>query len=117
MHHTQADANGGETVGAKHTTGPWRLDRGRDGRSEGYIRAASTVGTPGVGPHGMAVCRVTKSALPYREVEANGHLLAAAPDLYNACQHALYMLETEGMGDDELLEELRDAIARAEGKE
>ena len=55
----------------------------------------------------------------YEEMEANAHLIAAAPDLYEACNKAwsYFMFrpaKTQEMWD--ILHQLEGAIAKAEGK-
>jgi len=49
--------------------------------------------------------------------EANAHLIAAAPDLLEACKEALVRLECHNHPDGRRLDNLRAAIAKAEGQE
>lgn len=79
------------TEQAKHTAGPW-------------MRAASpssVVGWPVVGPMGRSICNLSwfgvkpehvtdaEFAAFRAEVEANGHLIAASPDLFDALKAIL----------------------------
>lgn len=56
----------------------------------------------------------------YMQQEANAHLIAAAPELLEACKHVLDHLpdlEVEGSWDFENAKILRAAIAKAEGRQ
>ena len=48
--------------------------------------------------------------------EATAHLIAAAPDLYEACKEALITLNVLQKGDSAVIREIKRAIAKAEGK-
>jgi len=79
-----------------HTPGPWKA-RGTTSLGMGVV----------VAPHasfseGHLICRVNRSffdgdshemTLPREQVESNARLLAAAPDLLEACQAVLAALE------------------------
>ena len=82
-------------MSAAHTPGPWRSN---DFSSSvyGYIFGDN-----------QAICRVF---LDGDECEANARLIAAAPDLLDACKKALYALK--GREHDGFL---RDAINKATG--
>lgn len=95
-----------------HTPGPW--DTSRDATPEYHYQA--TVSDEG----GERVATAFVS-------EANARLIAAAPDLLAAADYASRMLDGRMVGcqdgDDknidllgECLRELRDAIAKAEGR-
>lgn len=53
----------------------------------------------------------------HKETDANGRMLAAAPELYKAAKKALRSLENGGSENKpQLQQELRDAIRKAEEK-
>lgn len=100
-----------------HTPGPWREFRDDDSHDVMTL-------------DGMHICRIepVNSVNPEREQEANGRLIAAAPDLLAAADYAVRVLADRMVpyrdGDDpnidllgECLRELRDAIAKAEGRD
>ena len=71
----------------KHTSGPWDAARayGEDGRWHGSYSVAG-------GPDRMIVATVWGDDRPVadpRPAEANARLIAAAPDLLDACQEAI----------------------------
>lgn len=81
----------------KHTPGPWVIDPCWD-----------ILGNTDDG-NGM-VCQITTDAVPRAEAEANARLIAAAPDLLEACRQAL------GCDlDPNTIALIRAAIARATG--
>lgn len=98
----------------KHTPGPWRLDLTGAVRAERITRVAVASG---------------QDQLSDSEVKANLHLIAAAPDLLEACKNALKNLEelkdfvdpasksimALTREDRETYALLKDAIAKAEG--
>lgn len=102
-----------------HTPGPWNA--GHLGRpdiscecryilSEGY---AGSIAEVSVG-NGKPVGDGGNDAPPYDEAVANMRLIAAAPDLLEACRLALNMAETDqGPPNWDIL---RHAIAKAEGR-
>lgn len=65
------------------------------------------------------VASVSGSALhrPDKESEANARLIAAAPELLAACREALYWMGQESRGEENCVNLLRVAIAKAEGTE
>lgn len=115
---------------SKHTEGPWMA----------AASPSSVVGWPVVGKGGRAIasvhCAMTKHAdvsderwQAYRaEVKANADLIGAAPDLFDACNAMLGLLQLVCGRDDvpahirELLlhnhrvDEVTSAIAKAEGR-
>ena len=95
---------------ATHTPGPWQSfadDQGHDIIAE----------------DGAHIARVepVNSLCPAEEQDANGNLLAAAPDLLAAIKAALpdlqHYVATHGPGPDARLAAVVTAIAKAEGKE
>lgn len=96
---------------SKHTPGPWRVTEGRridSGR--GYSTAIADVWAHGEG---------ADDAPSTGEAEANARLLAAAPDLLEACKEAVAVAnmsdEDKPTLDDIDWARLRAAIAKAEG--
>lgn len=101
----------------KYTQGPWEVDACGSpviyGRSpKGRMRIADIRGWGHLtgGGHGAL-------GLPEAEAiaiqEANGHLIAAAPELLEACLAAAVILEAYGL---ETARVVRAAIAKAEGR-
>lgn len=89
---------------SKHTPGPWAHDSGSTlVITEEYI---------------IADC--TAAALPESEQEANARLMAAAPELLEACKDALefidFLMHDSLVSDGETRNMLRAAIAKAEGE-
>ncbi len=84
---------------AEHTPGPWRVEK--------YVSAVGMYCI--VEPHGRSL-----AFTDIRANEADANLLAAAPDLLEACKRALRdMTEWDG---DELIPLIEAAIAKAEGR-
>jgi len=95
-----------------YTPGPWR-------NVMCHIR---TVANDESFPNGRKLATVHIGPVGSDEAIANGNLIAAAPDLLTACQDILEGLELRGLldgwaHDPEIVDRLRAAIARAEGKE
>ena len=89
---------------SKYTSGPWHaIIIGTDGPS-----ARIYAGTLTDGPD------IAHLNSQYTNVEANAHLIAAAPDLLDACKAALLMLEACGVVDVAVAP-LKAAIDKAEG--
>lgn len=98
----------------KHTPRPWRFLT-----NVGYV-----MGSDGTGPFGPREVQVgtvgdyrDKELLPFNKDrwDADGRLVAAAPDLLAACQAALatHTLVNSGPGIPKLVDMLRAAIAKA----
>lgn len=111
------------TQTAKHTPGPWEL--GPDIRSRGDLVYRMVLAGK------KRLCAVSvyggragtnQPTFSEEEVVANGHLVAAAPDLLAACEAVLPIIESldsakeEGDDDEPLAAQLRAAIAKAKGK-
>lgn len=98
----------------KHTPGPWSISKHVDERGDGHItiRGLPTAGFP-IGVH---ICKVNES-VEIKLDGANSKLIAAAPDLLEACRWAVEMLPAV---DDETVHgaraRCRNAIAKAEGR-
>jgi len=89
-----------------HTPGPWEWDApisdfiiGKD--SEGNIFALAVVG----------------EYILAGDKDANGNLIAAAPELLEACKRAVMFVETRIGEQHSVAKDLWDAIKRAEGRE
>lgn len=102
---------------AEHTPGPWYASA-PDGSYHDVIRiySNSDITVP------VAVCPQRQSAImsviagqtdATTEAAANARLIAAAPDLLQACRYALDAAMTTG--DDATAAPLQEAIAKAKG--
>lgn len=93
-----------------HTPGPWRATGGR------YIPIVANVN----GKDAQIGRAESFGQISDEECEANGALIAAAPDLLKACQQAEYAFRVPAgtrIGCEFLaLTMLREAIAKAEGR-
>lgn len=87
-----------------HTPGPWRY-------SEPVVKFLSPLVWDERGWQ-VADCSGWH-ARPYEEKVANAHLIAAAPDLFEAC---LRCLDRDDIASDELGDLLRSAVSKAQGK-
>lgn len=102
----------------KYTPGPWsvydchgdKLDACR------FENGAFQVMSVDCDHHAVADCSCNHSCRMEDECEANARLIAAAPDLLEACMEAVEALNghPNTMGTEELL---LSAIAKAEGRE
>lgn len=72
-------AGWGGVMGAKHTPGPWAYDE-----TVGHVHRADDFR-----PQRDAIADTNANDLPEEEGDANGVLMAAAPDLAAACVTAL----------------------------
>ena len=92
-------------MNAQHTPGPWIVHdcSPPDSDSERVIVVRWQ-------SNGLTLAHLVNYSVPERR--ANARLIAAAPELLDACQKALYALK--GREHDQFL---RDAIARATGAE
>lgn len=91
----------------KHTPGPWMV---------GYGEAVGIGEIYGVGidtePDWTPVCMLSLSEKVNEVDEANARLIAAAPDLLEACETALYVINANAYRTRDTL---RAAIAKATG--
>jgi len=96
-----------------HTPGPWVVSDGEF--TDGFVEAVNN------GPNTIA------GIMPVPERSANARLIAAAPELLEACKEArnclasaLQAMEDEGLGvyaaDNLAMKALDAAIAKAEGR-
>lgn len=100
-----------------HTPGPWRFANGD--RFNGGWQEPSECQYLVLAEKETIIASFWDSHGWGDEAKANAHLIAAAPELLAACRLALKVLEQSGMITRELLDadrELRDAIAKADGK-
>ena len=90
----------------KFTPGPWKRDK-----------YGSVIGANGsdVLFRGVAVL-ASGSDESMREAESNTDLLVAAPELLEALENALFVLEATGGGYDYVTSSVRRAIAKARGE-
>jgi hypothetical protein len=114
-----------------NTPGPWQLvfgdpyDHGEDGHTDGFtiLMAGARVANPEEDRHeriGKAFViheiRYADGIFPEdggrSEAEANAHLIAAAPDLYDAVRQAAELFED----DEGISAVLRSALAKASGQ-
>jgi hypothetical protein len=99
---------------AKHTPGPWHTGAGNGEGSifckEGRLRLNDR------GTALYSICQVTHG-YDQAEDDANASLIAAAPELYEACRRALDFIDDLPIpGNSIILRDLRDVIAKAEGR-
>jgi len=114
----------------KHTPGPWEKDHlGTRGHVKAIINDDERA-TPTVCKYGRDYCAMT---IKDEEIEANGHLMAAAPDMLQALKavQAAITKHAEETGDviwinppyqaaavhESAWERLETVIAKAEGRE
>lgn len=92
---------------AEHTPGPWRSEYVRD-VPEGYAAAIVAVDD--------GVVAVVPAS--WFSTEANAQLIAAAPDLFDACRQLISSVDKfDGTECVNAILSARAAIAKAEGRE
>jgi hypothetical protein len=97
----------------KWTEGPWTYIPSTDKRSDGYVVAGEV--TPGaVRP--PAICRVTSNAGPTRQ-KANANLIAAAPELYEACETFIRQIRNGEKNMTVSFDLMEAAIKKARGEQ
>lgn len=104
----------------KHTPGPWEVDEFTDlTATSGPKRISLTVAHLWSDEDGTHTDNVAEVVMDYAPgiAEANAQLLAAAPDILNACKTALSSLIEWGDGEGETAETLRSAIEKVEPPE
>ncbi len=104
---------------AKFTKGPWKM-------SEVYYRRCGFDPKIVITPQGQKkkVCTVQDSGMAGRsadveKLKANANLISAAPELLEACEKTvarLNQLIQPNMLENTILEDLEQAIAKAEGR-
>lgn len=91
----------------KHTPGPWFYKKTHDARIKGFVRHTEQVGI-------SAICRVMINS----QTEANGHLIAAAPELLEIAIAYRNLLKTMAHSDGEVAtyEHIQSVIAKGTGE-
>lgn len=94
----------------KHTPGPWITDDRHDGDALRFV-------LPDSGERLMPICTIELGKFNRAANEANAVLIAAAPDLFDACEMVKAHLVTlpETIGITRCLNVIGSAIAKAEG--
>ena len=89
-----------------YTKGEWRIEHYPDSQIKIHSGFES-------------ICGLTYDGKVADEVEANAHLIAAAPDMYEALERLVDYLNYLGVPEDceDQYEEANKALAKAEGKE
>ena len=100
---------------SKHTPGPWEYVRETEYMG-GYpcnvshkVKVGQELLT--VGCHGYGWGE------PEKEIEANAHLVAAAPELYEACKEFVRKCECGEARSHRIYAQMKAALAKAEGVE
>jgi len=101
------------TTTTKHTPGPWALDEVRTGCGRAF-----RIGSGEMLKAGKGCCIIYDDypGNPENERKANACLIAAAPDLMDACDFALTILEALGNGKGDAAMACRAALAKARGE-
>lgn len=92
---------------SKHTPGPWRRTLDWTSRYKTIFADRNTQ---------IAHLVVNGSVQTNSEIEGNANLIAAAPDLLQACKDALLLAELYDI-EGAAIDAARAAIAKAEGRE
>ena len=105
-----------ETTQARHTPGPWSLFDGRSSNKNGQQLV--------LGPFDEAtrstpwIAWVNETTPAMHQYTPNARLIAAAPELLEACERVLRAIKwsstDDRMAEDEQADMLRAAIAKAE---
>jgi hypothetical protein len=96
---------------SKFTPGPWRIRFGGTTQHDGWCVESANAS------EGRVVAEYWPRFLPSRkQMIADAHLIAAAPELLEACIEALYWLDVSSRGEEECAKKLHAAIVKAEGK-
>lgn len=103
---------------AKHTPGPWELQRPLFGEQHIYVHSENTVNGRKALSGRQHICVVPyegkKGAVAYHEMfNANAHLIAAAPELLEALQ---FVMTASGEQLSTAFEQAQAAIAKATGE-
>ena len=99
-------------MGAKHTPGPWRFSDTMGG-------AQVTTSRIGILEGSKRICTISDFDKEVRVIHANGKLIAAAPDLLEACQRFMDLFSDCDMRPEDESHEvatiIRAAISKATG--
>ena len=88
-------------MNTQHTPGPWAI----------YVNAPSDVVIRKMSKDGYELCAIARVSSGY----ANAHLIAAAPELLEALDAALKLIELVMPIDGDVTRKARAAIAKAKG--
>lgn len=97
---------------AKHTPGPWITHR--DGQTIYRKREGTKVATASIEAPRH---RNGTGFLARTEARANAHLICASPDLLEACEELLELLDQHGLTNYHEVDQARKAVAKARGQE
>lgn len=105
----------------KWTPGPWEVYdcSGTQMEKSRYENGAFQVFSDDCDHHAVADCSCNHTCRMEDEIEANAHLIAAAPELYDALEVALVVLENMeayGVGRLHAADQARAALAKARGE-
>lgn len=102
-------------MSAKHTPGPWLIVKNKYGEISihvpgdiGHFEIASEIG-------GEVFKDKDGRFTDTSRIEANAHLIAAAPELLTELKGLVNLLDVMGLLDDEVLDPARAAITKATG--
>ena len=101
---------------SKHTPGPWVAARRDEGIGDVQGLKRISIGQPIPGSSvwfEKTVCWIIPDAFGAAPHEANANLIAAAPDLLEACKA---MLDRFGIMSDDCILMANDAVSKAEGR-
>ena len=87
---------------SEHTPGPWAI----------YVNAPSDVVIRKMSKDGYELCAIARVSSGY----ANAHLIAAAPELLEALDATLKLIELVWPTDSDVTRKARSAIAKATGE-
>lgn len=98
---------------SKQTPGPWKWVGGTDKRLSNYIRSDARQ---------TATCEVMQGGASYSEYQANARLIAASPEMLEACAVALQFIAEHSSKFafkevTPVCDQLTEAITKAEGSE
>lgn len=99
----------------QHTPGPWVVCMEDDGDAAVTIFAASQLRDGRIAADEWDDC-IALAGLNHNESEANAHLMAAAPDLYEALDALVNEVSTYGSADGEIIIAASAALAKARGE-
>lgn len=98
-------------MATKHTPGPWQVFNAPDGRI--FVETE----TPQQQPHFSTIAQVDPGYGRYGPPEANAHLIAAAPDLYEALGYLLAERCEDRLCGSLDCNRARAALAKARGEQ
>ena len=109
-------------MSAKHTPGPWHLEKDHDGVFTAIGEPIAIVGGEETGEQVRFTIGRTCDYGPHgdEQTTANAQLIAAAPDLLAACEAALMQFEENASYDEAdgyVVRQLQSAIAKARGQQ